>query len=203
MKKVALAVALFFALCSFALSGEGRFYYHSNFRGRVLHVGMWRQFAHMPKGWNDKISSYQIDDGVECVITKDSKFGGDYRYLGSGTGSTHMPRGWNDKVSSIMCAPEGYFTTSYESAAYEHAHYAGRRFRLTSYTYIKNLKRYGFNDVISSARLSYNADFACEFYKHANFKHHLFTLRPGQRYNRLSRYGFDNQISSIRCYPLD
>ncbi len=199
-------LAFVVGLVGLVRAGEARFYWDSNHRGKVLYVPEGTEYESLSRiGWNDKISSYQIDDDVECVVTKNSKFGGDYLYLKPGESRAHMPNGWNDKISSIKCAEEGYFDKNddgydTESAAYEHAHFAGVKLMLSGRTYEPNLKSIGFNDFISSVRISRDANFSCTFYRDADFKHELFTLQPGQGYNRLSTIGADNKISSIKCY---
>ncbi|WP_156919061.1 beta/gamma crystallin-related protein [Hippea sp. KM1] len=197
-----MLAAFIFVFNGVAMAGSGWFYYHSHFKGKKLRVAQDKEYAHMPKGWNDKISSYIIDPDTECVVTKNSKFGGGSMILEAGTSAEEMPSGWNDKFSSIKCAKEGYFTTAYESAAYEHAHYAGKSLTLTHKTYIKKLSS-AFNDKISSVRIKSDAEFACDFYKDKDFKHQLFQLTPGRSYERLSEYGYDNKISSIKCYSYD
>ena len=206
---VALVLVFLVGLAATAKAGEARFYWHSNYRGKVLHVWPGRCLDNLSYiKWNDKISSYQIDDDVECVVTKDAKFGGDSLYLKPGEEKAHMPRGWNDKISSIKCERKGYFDKNEEgydseSAAYEHAHFAGIKLMLSGNTYIENLKTLDFNDTISSVRISRDANFSCTFYKDANFEGELFTLHPGNGYKRLSKKEFDNKISSIKCYYGD
>lgn len=171
----------------FAYGGEARFYWDSGCSGKVLHVAPGTQYENLSYiGWNDRISSYELDGDVECVVTKDSKFGGEYMYLEPGTQKSSLPKGWNDKISSIMCAEKGYFDKTEdgydtESAAYEHNHFAGVKLMLSGNTRIKNLKDLSFNDFISSVRISHNDNFSCTFYKDSDYKVELFTRDLGKR----------------------
>ena len=183
-------------------AGSGYFYWDSNYGGTDKHkpyiVPSGTEKASLGS-WNDKISSYKIDSGVQCVMTTNSKFGGDYKYI---TGNAeHMPNGWNDKVSSLKCMPgEDYFTTNKAHAAtcyvYEHNHYAGNYIAIAV---DQNKASLGsMNDKISSIRVG--SGIKCNFYKNSNYDNLLFTMTGGQQKYRLSDIGYNDQISSIRCY---
>jgi hypothetical protein len=214
MKKVmGCGAVMVIILCCTGLvfAGSGHFYKNSNKSGGEKIVGVGGELSGLGS-WNDKISSYKIDSGVQCVITKDGKFGGDYKYYQE-TSNDHMPSGWNDKVSSIKCETAGYFNDSYAGDSqfnnicivYEHAHYAGKSLTVNVDERIDNLKdkkvgSWNWNDKISSVRVGKNIQ--CDFYKHndCNSTNKLFTLKNGQSKNRLSRWGHDDQITSIKCY---
>jgi len=205
MKKfliIAVSVALIAMLSGIAFAGSGYFYWNSSHTGKQLTINAYTGKSNLKNsGWNDKISSYKIDKGVECVITKDSKFGGSYLYLKSETSAYNMPSGWNDKVTSVWCARKDFFTKNTISSKYGkacwHAHYMGPSTQLTTNTQKPSLG--SFNDEISSIRLGPGIE--CKFYPDSGFRGTPLVVGPGESYNRLSNQELNDKISSIKCYP--
>ena len=200
MKKgiiIGLCIVALVLVSGSVFAESGYFYWDGNYKGKKLTVSSGTEKSSLGS-WNDKISSYKIDSGVQCVMTKDSKFGGSYKYI---TGSAaHMPSGWNDKVSSIKCAASDYFTTNNAPAAkcyvYKHNHFSGN---IMVIVVDQNKASLGsMNDKISSIRVG--SGIKCDFYKDSNYKNKLFSMTGGQQKNRLSNIGYNDKISSIKCY---
>ena len=203
--KVILCTGVFmvigFMLASHVSAGCGNFYKDNNYSGgsplTVCDGGS--EYVNLSNnGWNDKISSYKIDNGTECVLTKDSNFSGDSLYV---TGEkAGMPSGWNDAVSSIKCAAVGYFTTNDmpygHGAVYEHHQYAGRVLELDNST---NIPYVGvLNDVLSSAKIGKGIQ--CDFCKDRDFKN-CGKFGPNNKYPKFRDIGWNDVVSSIKCYP--
>lgn len=90
-----------------------RFYEHKDFTGSSLELCKDSEVSNLKdKGWNDKISSFEIDDGCAVKIYQNAKFKGERdeftnsvtnlknECLVDGAGS-HCYRFWNDRVSAI------------------------------------------------------------------------------------------------------
>lgn len=185
-------------------AGCGHFFKDGGFLGgRELSVCAGKaEYADLSKvGWSDNISSYKIDDGTQCVITKNSNFSGDYLYVGKGEKKS-LDGGWDDQISSIKCASAGYFTgndmTEGEGAIYIHPHFAGRALMLDVLSNYKRLNN-PWNDAFSSAKIGKGLQ--CKFYKDPDFKNEG-TFGPDKIYPEFIKIGWDDMISSIQCYPV-
>jgi hypothetical protein len=205
MKKlmgITLSIALLALFSGIACAGSGHFYWDGGQSGKQLTIGKNTGASNLKsRGWNDKISSYKIDNDVECVITKDSKFGGSYLYLKAGTNAFQMPSGWNDNVTSVWCKEKDFFTNN--NTNYRHgyacfdAHYMGNKIDLMGSTHLSSLGNA--NDKISSIRLGPGIE--CNFYPDSNFRGTPLVVGPGESYNRLSNQELNDKISSIQCCP--
>ena len=205
MKKlmgITVSIALLVLFSGIACAGSGYFYWDGGQSGKRLTITKNTGYSNLKdRGWNDKISSYRIDNDVECVITKNSKFGGSYLYLKAGTSALQMPSGWNDNVTSVYCSEKDFFTKNNTNPGYGYAcfdaHYMNSRMDLTVSTHRSSLG--GANDKISSIRLGPGIE--CSFYPDSNFRGTPLVVGPGESYNRLSNQELNDKISSIRCYP--
>lgn len=196
-------------LVSHVSAGCGNFYKDINYSGGdPKQVCEGEEYVNLSSiDWNDKISSYQIDSGTECVVTKHSNFSGDYLTLKSGNTATSMPSGWNDQITSVKCAASGYFTNNVQSgqvAVYEHNHYAGAYQIYTRIDVCENLTNYhtvlngpSWNDRISSIRVASNMK--ATFYKDTgcNNSGTKMTL-TGPSNNRSLSSDWNDQISSLK-----
>jgi hypothetical protein len=208
-KKIFLWLGAAFVIC-FAMSinvnaGCGHFYKDGNFLGsNELSVCAGKaEYADLSKiGWDDKISSYKIDDGTQCVITKKFNFSGDYLYINKSE-KRFMDSGWDDQISSIKCAAASYFTgndmPSAEGEVYIHPHFAGRALMLDTESNYRHLVN-PWNDVFSSAKIGKGLQ--CKFYKDKDFKNGE-TFGPDKIYPEFIKIGWDDLISSIKCSPTD
>lgn len=181
-------------------AGCGAFYEHNNhggssqtFCGLVEYVG---------NAWNDKISSYTISSGSECVVCEHKNFAGKCMYLASGADVNAMPSGWNDLISSMNCQAAGFFSSNHVASgkgeAWIHAEYSGVALALDANTFITNLQSVSFNDCISSITTGYNL--RCTFCKDRDFKGGCFTVGPHSQMHSLSK-DWNDKISSIKCAP--
>ena len=208
-KKIFLWLGSAFVICFATFTnvqaGCGHFYKDGNFLGdNKLSVCAGKaEYADLSKiGWDNKISSYKIDDGTQCVIIKDLNFLGDYRYINQSE-KKYIDSGWNDQISSIKCAAAAYFTSndmqSGEGEIYIHPHFAGRALMLDTETNYKNLAT-PWNDVFSSAKIGKGLQ--CKFYKDKGFENGR-AFGPDKTYPEFVKIGCDDVISSIKCSPVD
>src|SRR5690348_18483145 len=76
------------------------FFDDTNFRGQHFCVASGKDVAQVPRGMNDKISSFRVVGNVEVVVFKDARFSGP-----SGRFLTDVrdlrKEGWNDEISSV------------------------------------------------------------------------------------------------------
>ncbi len=76
------------------------FFDDTNFRGQYFCVRSGEDLAQLPRGMNDKISSFRVIGNVEVMVFKDARFKGPSgRFL---TDVRDLRRdGWNDRISSL------------------------------------------------------------------------------------------------------
>jgi Peptidase inhibitor family I36 len=140
------------------------FFDNANFGGQYFCVRAGEEFAKVPEGMNDKITSLRVIGDVEAVVFKDDKFdGASGRFL---TDVRDLRReGWSDRISSLQVsnaaiawdrsrAPRwGRDEMPSEGACfYRDVNFGGEYFcmpRGASYPMVPA----GFNDEISSIRL--------------------------------------------------
>ena len=153
---------------------------------------LWYQF-------NDEISSYEIELGMECIVTEHANFGGKVDPL---TGSGNLSGEWNDTISSIKCAPEGYFSSTTDpliARVFEHDYFAGAQRDIpvgeAGWLYFSELEEW--NDRISSIKVGPNLK--CDFYEDSNYGGIKYSIGPNQYDVRLSSSGWNDKISSVEC----
>jgi hypothetical protein len=140
------------------------FFDDTNFRGQHFCVASGKDVARVPRGMNDKISSFRVVGNVEVVVFKDARFSGPSGRFLSDVRDLRR-EGWNDEISSVRVRrasvawnkgrfPEwGRQAMPKEGACfYRDVEFHGEYFcvpRGASYESVPN----GFNDQISSIRI--------------------------------------------------
>lgn len=76
------------------------FYQHSNYQGNKLAYSV-ADYAILPDGWNDQISSISIPPGIKVTVYEHSNFGGDSFTITSNWTTTSWSDNWNDRISSF------------------------------------------------------------------------------------------------------
>jgi hypothetical protein len=136
---------------------------------------------------------------------QDIEFRGQYFCARPGESFTAVPPGTNDKISSIRVFGNA------EATVFKDVRFRGPSARFD--TDVRDLRRQGWNDLISSARVTPASmgggmrppnwgneplpkEGAC-FFKDANFRGQYFCVPRGGSYELVPR-GFNDQISSVR-----
>lgn len=135
---------------------------------------------------------------------EDSNFRGDYFCISSGEDVRQMPREMNDRISSVQIIGNA------SVVVYRDSRFRGQSARFDGD--VRNLKREGWNDLVSSIRVTgsfgggirppwdQNAGLPREgacFYTEANFRGQQFCVERGNSFRRLPP-GFNDRVSSIR-----
>jgi hypothetical protein len=181
------------------------------------------EISNLPVNWNDKIQSFYLASDTECIMTKDSNFGGEF-FLALPCTSIELPAynysysnndpclntgpypyvysGNLKTITSIKCARSGYFTKNNMAAgtgrAYEHSHFAGNFITLTASTKINDLGT-PWNNKISSIKLG--SGMRCMFYKDKDLQGTALIVEPTQAFYEVYTRGYNDAIKSVYCYP--
>ncbi len=135
---------------------------------------------------------------------EDANFRGDYFCVTAGEEVRQMPADMNDRISSIRLVGNA------TAVVYRDSRFRGQSARFEGD--VRNLKREGWNDLVSSIRVSGSLfggvrppwapgngmprEGAC-FYSEANFRGQSFCVERGVSYPRLPA-GFNDRVSSVR-----
>ncbi len=135
---------------------------------------------------------------------EDANFRGDYFCVTAGEEVRQMPADMNDRISSIRLVGNA------TAVVYRDSRFRGQSARFEDD--VRNLKREGWNDLVSSIRVSGSLfggvrppwapgnaiprEGAC-FYSEANFRGQSFCVDRGVSYPRLPP-GFNDRVSSVR-----
>jgi hypothetical protein len=182
----------------------GTFWEHTQRGGNSLVVCDER--SGLGDSWNDKISSYEISSGWECIATQHGKFGGGSLYLEAGEYAQQMPPGWNDQISSIKCTPEGEYYAYLGYGKYrfcEHAHFAGDCKEYDTKLDPGMLLGGGWNDRISSLKVG--PGIKCQFKDGSGMRADFFWVYGPRNHERLSQVqpGWNDRISTLGCKFID
>ncbi|MBW6494797.1 MAG: glycine zipper 2TM domain-containing protein [Burkholderiaceae bacterium] len=156
-------------------------------------------------GFNDRASSVDVRDG-QWEVCEDGGFRGRCVTLRPGRYPSFAAMGLNNRVSSAR--PAGRHESRYERhpapppivaqiTFFERRGFDGRSF--TSMGEVRNFRRFGFNDVASSAEVIGERWEVCE---EVRFRGRCVVLRPG-RYPSLAAIGLNNSVSSTRPVGTD
>ncbi len=151
-------------------------------------------------GFNDRASSVEVRDG-EWQVCEDAGFGGRCATLRRGRYPSLAAIGFNNRVSSTRPVDRPEWRNERRPAPppvvaqitfFERRGFEGRSF--TSMDEVRNFRRFGFNDVASSAEVVGERWEVCE---DVRFRGRCVILRPG-RYPTLTAMGLNNRVSSTR-----
>ena len=156
-------------------------------------------------GFNDRASSVDVLDG-QWEVCEDAGFRGRCVTLRPGRYPSLAAIGLNNRVSSTRPAGRHQSRNQRRPAPppvvsqitfFERRGFDGRSF--TSLGEVRNFKRFGFNDVASSAEVIGERWEVCE---DTRFRGRCVVLRPG-RYPTLAAMGLNNSVSSTRPVGRD
>jgi len=139
-------------------------------------------------GFNDKVSSIQINGALAFIAYKDADYNG-RALLVNGSMPQTSKYGFHDSISSIKSFQPSKAITVYKDINYDGV----SSFHTSS---IEHTSSVGLNDEISSIMLHYGAK--CRIYKDADFRGSSIELTGSCP--RLSELGFNDKVSSIRIY---
>ncbi|MFC1508825.1 hypothetical protein ACFL60_03945 [Candidatus Omnitrophota bacterium] len=173
-------------------------------------------------GFNDKVSSIRVYAGNNYQVGDMMRFyqhvnySGGYLDLSPGYYSNiHIqPYSFGDKISSVdirpyIPPPTPGLGVRLMVRIYQHVNYGGEyRDMLFSENKLSDV---GFNDTVSSIRISagedYTPGFVCDFYQHANYAGGMLQpgrFGPGTNIPKLTvaPYSFNDKISSMKIYHM-
>ena len=195
--KTMLAVSLL--LVAVQARAQVTFFEREDFVGRSVTVnGAVANFERY--GFNDRASSVEVTRGG-WEVCEDPGYRGRCVILRPGRYPSLRAMGLNNRLTSARPAgrrgppPErGYGPQPLRSeiTLFERPGFGGRSF--TALDEVRNLRRYGFNDVASSLEVVGEAWEVCE---EARYAGRCVVLRPG-RYPSLAAMGLNNRVSSTR-----
>ena len=180
-------------------------YEHDEFQGRSFTTS--ESVKNLKReGFNDRSSSVSVRGGKSdrWEVCEDRRFEGRCVILRRGDYPSLAAMGLNDRVSSVRVVnkDERYDKDRYapvpqpvelsQVVFYEKEGFKGRS--LTASEPLRDLRRNGFNDRVSSAVVSGERWEVCQ---NTKFKGRCVVLRPGQ-YASLESMGLDDRISSVR-----
>ncbi len=197
LRKGALALAT--ALLATHAYAQVTLFEDEGFAGRSVTAN--NQIADMEKyGFNNRASSAVVK-GVRWEVCDEERFGGRCVVLRPGRYASLKAMSLNNRVSSArsLRADARVQDNRYaplpvvaQATFYEQDGFAGRSFATAQP--VANLRRFGFNDLASSATIVGERWEACEERRYGG---RCMVLRPG-RYPTLASTGLNNRISSVR-----
>ncbi len=133
---------------------------HADFRGRRICGRVGEAFQRMPQGWNNRVSSLRIGQGVSVQVCENSRFRG--RCRDYGRDRNYVGDRWNDRISSFRIVsnrprPGTGDLARNEACFFEHADFRGRELCARVGDASRRMPP-GWNDRISSVRLGRNAE---------------------------------------------
>lgn len=180
-------------------AAQATFYENSDFRGRSMQAD--HQVNRFERyGFNDRSSSVVVV-GNRWEVCEDRNFRGDCVVLRPGRYPSLEAMGLNDRVSSARVIPrnarvdeDSYapLPLSAQATFFERRDFEGRSFTTTDP--VARFRRYGFNDVATSAVVIGERWEVCE---DPRYRGRCAVLRPG-RYPSLAAMGLNDRISSAR-----